>query len=259
MKSNHLIAIVGFVAVSMTPAFGEYFLDTDPIASGNQPGSIYVPRSAPGGTVNSTSEGWEQLTAGQNPDVNVGFPGNDDWEDVAFSHVGTYQGNSYFFKTANGPGDAGGPYPASASIYFGGTNPTHNYDGGELTVFTDSGQVLTGVKTVVFQLDIGEAWTYDLYAVPVLHYTLSGGGGGSVSAAYQSLYKEVANGQVYMDGKWEDLNINSRAYQFNLNGLGTIESFSISFKGVQHAQVYGAGLQQFDAAAGASILPANVP
>lgn len=254
MKPKSIIAALGFAAISATPSHAEYFLDKDPGTAGNQSGSTYVPVTAPTGSAN-ISEGWEQLTASQYPDVNAGFPGSADWDDVALSHVGTHDETSYLYKSANGVG--GGPYPASASIYFGGTSSTTNIDGGELTIATDS--ALSGVKTVVFQLDIGEAWTYDLYAVPVLHYTLVGGGGGSVNAAYQSLYKEVANGQVYMNGVWENLNINSRAYQFNLNGLGTIESFSIKFKGVQHAQVHGAGLQQFDVAAGSSLLRPNVP
>lgn len=257
MKIKSIVAIVGFVAASATHSYGEYFLDKDPGTAGNQSGSVHVPVAAPGGNTVSSSEGWEKLTATQYPAVKAGFPGSADWNTVAASHVGANSGTSYLYKTANGAG--GGPYPASRSIYFGGTSATTNLDGGELSVYTDATKVIPGLKTAVLQIDIGEAWTYDVYAAPVLYYNLAGGGSGSLAASYQTLYKEVGNGQIWMDGKWEVLNINSRAYQFNLNGIGTIESFAIVFKGVQHAQLHGIGLQQFNAAAGGPIIRPNVP
>ena len=193
MKPKSIIAILGVAALSVTSSHAEYFLDLDPVATGNQSGSKYVAVTQPTGTTVSSSEAWEKLTATQYPDVNAGFPGSADWDAVAFSHIGTNFGTSYLFKTANGSGGFGGPYPASGSIYFGGTSSTTNLDGGELTIYTDATKAISGLKTAVLQLDIGEAWTYDIYSAPVLYYSLVGGGGGSVGPAYQTLYQRVAN------------------------------------------------------------------
>lgn len=235
-----------FAAVSVGSASAEYFTDKSP-AAGAQPGSLYVPVSAPSGTTASLSEGWEELTATAYPDNDVTFPGTGTWLAALESLVGDDAGSNGLLKTANG--FAGGPYPASASIYYGGILNVANTDGGKLTVSASGAGLLSGVKTVVFQIDIGEAWTYDLYnnVAPVLTYTTSAGTF-TAPLAFQSLYKETFNGTVSMPSGTEDLNINSRAYQFDLGGeTGTITSFSISFRGVQHAQLYGAGLQQFNA------------
>lgn len=243
-----------FATVSIGSAHAEYFTDKSP-AAGAQPGSLYVPVSAPSGTTASLSEGWEELTATAYPDNDVTFPGTGTWPAALESLAGDDAGSNGLLKTANG--FAGGPYPAGSAIYYGGILSVANTDGGKLTVTASGAGLVAGVKTVVFQIDIGEAWTYDLYngVAPVLTYTTSGGTF-TAPLAYQSLYKETFNGTVSMPSGTEDLNINSRAYQFDLSDeTGTITSFSIDFRGVQHAQLYGAGLQQFNAEATGSLLP----
>lgn len=244
-----------FAAASVLPASAEYFTDKDLVTAGNQPGSLYRPVTAPAGNTASKSEAWEELTATAYPDNDVTFPGTGAWPDPLESQVGPNNGSSTLNKTANG--FAGGPYPASAAIYYGGVFSVPNTNGGEITVEAAGSAVLAAVKTVVFQIDLGEAWTYDLYsgAAPVLTYTTSSGTG-TATLAYQSLYKETFNGTVSMPSGTEDLNINSRAYQFNLSGVtGTITKIQIKFQGVQHAQLYGAAIQQFNAASSVSILP----
>jgi hypothetical protein len=64
-----------------------------------------------------------------------------------------------------------------------------------------------------------------------------------------------------MNGTYEDLYINSRAYQFDLDLVpGTVSGFTITFTGVQHAQIHGLGLQQStDVYTGTDALPADVP
>lgn len=260
MSTLHKLSVIpAFVTLLSLPLQAEYFLDADTVTPGSQPGSKFVPVTAPTGTVDKFSEGWEKLTSTQNPGVSVGFPGSGTWQAVAYSHVGLDAPLNSVVKTGNGFGGLGGPYPASASIYYGGMSSVPNLDGGELTFAASGAGVLPALKTVVFQIDIGEAWTYDLYnnVAPVLHYT-STTTSGTISASFSSLYKETANGTVTMPSGDEPLNINSRAYQFNLSGLGTITGFTITFRGVQHAQLYGAGLQQFDAAASTSLLRPNV-
>ncbi len=252
-KQPMLLTAILLSFAAIVPSNAEYFTDRYPLVAGNQPGSLFKPVTAPVGST-SRSEGWEELTAIAYPDNDVTFPGTAAWPDPLESLVGANAGLSTILKTANGTG--GGPYPASGSIYYGGMSSTINNDGGELSIATETTSVLSGVKTVVFQIDIGEAWTYDLYnnVAPVLVYT-SSTGSGTVALAYESLYKETPNGTVSMPSGTENLNINSRAYQFSLDGLGTITSFRIKFRGVQHAQLYGVGLQQFNTAASGSLLP----
>jgi hypothetical protein len=234
----------------------EYLADKDPVTAGNQPGSVYAPVTLSGTTM---SEGWEQLTSTIYPG-NGGFPGTSAWVGALGSQVGTDAGANGLGKVSNGL--AGGPYPASSSIYFGGILNIPNTNGGTLEVDASSTGFLSGTKTVVFHLDIGEAWTYDLYngTAPVMTVT-SSSGTYTVNASYASRYAKVYNGQVLMNGVYEDLYINSRAYQFDLNSVpGTVSGFTITFTGVQHAQIHGLGLQQStDVYTGTDALPAHVP
>jgi hypothetical protein len=255
MKTQHTF-LKPFLAslLLLASARAEYVVDADPSTSGNQPGSVYIPLTL-GGT--TKSEGWEKLTSTLYPG-NGGFPGWSAWVGALGSQLGPDAGSSGIAKIANGVG--GGPYPSGASIYFGGTGLLPNLFGGTLEAQASGAAVLSGVQTVVFQLDIGEAWTYDLYsaAAPVLYATTSSGTT-AVPASFASRYAKVYNGQVWMNGQYEDLYINSRAYQFDVSGLGTITSFTVRFSAVQHAQVHGAGLQQSTDIHSNDELPAHVP
>lgn len=240
----------------ISAARAEYVADADPATPGPQPGSIYSP-VAIGGT--TKSEGWEKLTSTLYPG-NGGFPGTATWLGALGSQVGPDAGDNGLGKVSNG--FAGGPYPASASIYFGGILNIPNTNGGSLKVQASGTGLLPGVKTVVFHLDIGEAWTYDLHnrTAPVATVTTATQTY-VINAEFASRYAKIYNGQVWMNGAWEDLHINSRAYQFNLNTVvGPVTGFTISFTGVQHAQVHGLGLQQSTQVnAGNDLLPTHVP
>lgn len=255
MRKQHTLLTFGFLAIALTStqSHAEYFTASDPANPGTAAGSYFKPVAAPTGTSASFSEGWEQLTKTAYSLTTYNFPGNGFWPDLE-SQTGGAAGANVLHKISNGSG--GGPYPATGSIYYGGTSSTPNTAGGALAVVASGPGVLTGVKTVVFQIDIGEAWTYDFLsgAAPVLTYTTASGST-TISATFSSHYKEVYNGQVLMEGVMENLNINSYAYQFNLGTVTGITSFSISFEGVQHAQLYGTGLQQFNAATSTNLLP----
>ncbi|MDB6080233.1 MAG: hypothetical protein JWO82_3980 [Akkermansiaceae bacterium] len=254
--STNIITKVALAALLLTSSttFAEYVTDADPVTAGNQPGSVYSPVSLTGTT---KSEGWTAMTAANYPG-NGGFPGTSAWTGPLASQVGPNAGANGLAKLANGT--AGGPYPSSGSIYHGGVLSIPNTFGGTLAAQASGTGLLSGVKTVVFQLDIGEAWTYDLYndVAPVLTYTTSAGTF-TVNASFASKYAKVYNGQVLMNGENVDLYINSRSYQFNLSGVsGTITSLSVKFNGVQHSQVYGAGLQQSTTTYTTSVLRADV-
>jgi len=64
-----------------------------------------------------------------------------------------------------------------------------------------------------------------------------------------------------MNGEYEDLYINSRAYQFDVSAVtGTITSVSVAFTGVQHAQLHGAGFEQSNEdSSTTNLLPPDAP
>ena len=185
---------------------------------------------------NTQTDGW---TSFNSTSAGFGsFPGSSPWPVPIQSNVG---GDATLMKTANGTG--GGPYPASASIYFGGFSGDVNNDGGRLAV-TDSTPI-ANLQTVVLQVEIGEAWTYDFYngVLPTLSYN---GGSQMLTADYISL-SQVYNGTVTMPTGEEPIYINTYGLQWDLSGVSeAITSFTISFNGVQHAQLYSLQLDQSD-------------
>lgn len=255
-KTTDIITKLAFAAILLTSSgHAEYVTDADLVTSGNQPGSLYKPLTLTGTT---KSEGWQKLTSALYPG-NGSYPGTASWTGALASQVGANAGASGLAKISNGTG--GGPYPSSASIYFGGYSSIANNYGGSLAVQASGTAVQSGVKTVIFHVDIGEAWTYDLYNddAPVLNVTTASGTT-QINAVHASKYAKVYNGQVLMDGNMEDLYINSRIYQFDLSLVsGTITSISVGFDGVEHCQLYGLGLQQSTTTYTSNILPAEAP
>ena len=154
-------------------------------------------------------------------------------------------------KTANGSG--GGPYPASSSIYFGGFSGDINNDGGTLQI-TDSTPV-ADLAYVAFQIEIGEAWTYDFYngLLPTLSYN---GGSQELVGILENLEQEFL-GTIMMPTGEENLYNNTYLLSWDLSSISDpITDFSISFTGVQHAQLYALQVDQSDLATSA---PAAVP
>lgn len=206
---------------------------------------------------NRQFDGWSTsaLVGSSNPGFG-GFPGSGAWPRAITSETvhGTYgNGDAGLYKVKNGAG--GGPYPAGGSIYYGGFSGDTNVDGGTLATYDTT--PIANLKTVVFQVVIGEAWTYDLWnhAAPVLKVnggTVTNGNlatsGESVAFAYSDILERQHNGTVTMPSGEEDVYINLRAYQWDLSSIvDPITSFSIEFTGVQHAQLYALQLDQSDA------------
>lgn len=185
---------------------------------------------------NTQFDGWNNLTAANNPGY-PGFPGSSPWPGAIGSNVA-------------GSGDAGlnkvsgAVYPAGAGLYFGGFSSTPNTSGGTLSV-TDT-SVVANLKTVIFQLEIAEAWTYDLYnsVLPTLSYN---GGSQNIAATFSNKLVQAFNGTVMMPSGEEDIFINLWALQWDLSSIaGPINSLDIRFTGVQHAQGYALQLDQSD-------------
>lgn len=207
-------------------------------------------------TGNTTSEGWNDLSSSAITGYGT-FPGTGAWPGPIASQIGPDAGTSGLSKTANGL--AGGPYAASGSMYFGGFSSVPNTNGGTLGVSPTV--ALAGLQTVVFQIEIGEAMTYDFYnqILPTLTYTV-GGMSTTVAASYSSLYSQVDNGTVSMPTGEETVYINAYALQWDLSSVtGEITGFSVDFTAVQHGQLYSLHLQQSDEAFASSLLPTAIP
>ena len=189
----------------------------------------------------SESNGWQALTSVVYPTTG-GFPGTTMWSPLGSSSGG----DAELRKIANGPG--GGAYAAGGSMYFGGFSSTVNSDGGILAV-ADSTPV-AGLSNIVFQIQIGEAWTYDFHngVLPVLSYATASGTFSNIAASSWILLEQYDNGTVSMPSGEETVYINTYALQWDLSWVGEpITDFDISFHGVQHAQVYALQLDQSDA------------
>jgi hypothetical protein len=134
-----------------------------------------------------------------------------------------------------------------ASLYFGGFSSEINFDGGTLAV-TDSTPV-PNLSNVVFQIQTGEASTYDFYygVLPTLSYTTSSGTAGNISATNWEFLERYDNGTMTVPTGEVTVYLNTYALQWDLSGVAEdITEFSISFTGVQHAQVYAMQLDQSD-------------
>ncbi|RYD63902.1 MAG: hypothetical protein EOP83_11015, partial [Verrucomicrobiaceae bacterium] len=185
------------------------------------------------------------------------FPGMTMWAPYKSQFfTGATQGE--LVKISNGTG--GGPYPAGASIYYGGASPESNVNGGTLGL---KGYAATGVKTVTAQISIGEAYGYSLFDTGVVGigpedlpklkvYDPSGNLLATLDATYSGVIKKAYNGSLEMppgSGLDEDVYINTYGLQWNLSAIeGDIGWYQADWTGVQHAQLWSLRLDQTDAA-----------
>lgn len=183
------------------------------------------------------------------------FPGMTMWNPFKSQFfTGATQGE--LVKISNGTG--GGPYPAGASIYYGGASPDSNVNGGTLGL---KGHAAAGVKTVTAQISIGEAYGYSLFDsgaaglgpedLPKLKvYDPSGVLLATLDATYSGIIKKAYNGSLDMppgSGVDEDIYINTFGLQWNLSTIdGTIGWYQADWTGVQHAQLWSLRLDQTD-------------
>lgn len=208
-------------------------------------------------------DGWQNLTLSGGYS-GAGFPGMAPWPTTGAWSTYTYNpgsgsvtvgaigsdmagsGDALLYKISNGTG--GGPYPAGASIYFGGTSGDANVNGGTLGIVDTT--PLAGLRTLAFQVEIGEAFGYDFYnhTLPTLTYTTELGTF-ELEATYSDLISQIYSGDIMMPTGYEDIYKNTWGVQFDLSGVEeSILSYTLSFTGVQHAQLYSMQLDQSTAA-----------
>jgi len=179
-------------------------------------------------------DGWEDITISNYPTY-PGFPGSGVWTDP----IGSNTGGS---ADANLNKVSGAAFPAGDGLYFGGFSSVVNNPTGAVMSVADTSPV-SGLKNVVFQIQIGEAWTYDFYndVLPTLSYN---GGAQNLVPTGNFLLEAFFNGTVEMNGEDEDLFINTYLLQWDLSSAGAITDFTIRFNAVQHSQVYSMRLDQ---------------
>lgn len=197
----------------------------------------------PGNTAHSS---WTSLTVSQYSGY-PGFPGTGAWSNPMSAQAG--DADAVLNKVSNGTG--GGPYPGGGSIYYGGFSGDVNNNGGTLAVIDAA--PIAGLRQVSFQIQIGEAWTYDFWnrALPTLSYN---GGSQSLAATSSILLQQYYNGTVPMPTGDEDVFINTYLLNWDLSGIAEpITSFAITFTGVQHAQLYKLRVDESDTVATAAV------
>jgi hypothetical protein len=160
------------------------------------------------------------------------FPGNQPWPAPIRANQGST--NSTLNRVAGSP-TGGGPFLASESIYFGNFAQVPNALGGTLRLSNSLG--ITNLKTLLFQVQIGEATGYDFFepsGFPKLTLNEI-----TYNATYTNLVNRFQNGVFPSPetGFDEPVYVNTWAYQFNLTNNG-FPSYHIDFSGVTHSQVY---------------------
>lgn len=204
------------------------------------------------GGVNSYN-GWQSITQARFPGYG-GFPGGSTWPSPIGSNA-PGSGDAHLERLNGGGG--GGPFPAGEAIYFGSFLQIPNQLGGTLRV-ADSRPV-SGVKTVVFQIQIGEAVGHDFVdttGAPVLK--VNGQAAARASRAPVLIDR-------YQDGFFfspeteqeEPVYVNTWGFQWDVSSLGTITSLQVDFSAVTHAQIYALRLDQSSAPHASSVFGAS--
>ncbi len=204
---------------------------------------------------NSSFDGWENM----NSSTFIGFgsfPGGSAWPGPADSNAaGSGDAGLYRLAGEDTPSPLkGGPFFASESLYFGSYSQVANSRGGTLRI-SDATPV-AGVRTIVFQIQIGGADGYDFHlpsGVPVLK--LNGSSEGMAPAA-TAVLNRYQNGTFFSSEteQEEPVFVNTWGFEWHLPE-GEVASFAIDFSAVTHAQIYRMQLDQSSTVTSAVFLP----
>ena len=160
------------------------------------------------------------------------FPGNTPWPAPIRATQGST--NSTLNRVAGSP-TGGGPFLASESIYFGNFSQVPNTLGGTLRLSNSIS--LTNIKTLVLQIQIGEATGYDFFS-PTGFPKLSLNGITNF-ASFTNLVNKFQNGTFPSPetGLEEPVYVNTWAYQWKITNA-SVSNYFVDFSAVTHAQVY---------------------
>lgn len=179
------------------------------------------------------------------------FPGTQPWPDPIEANEGLP------IPTLNriaGSPTGGGPFLATESIYFGNFAQVPNALGGTLRILDEL--PLINFKTLVFQIQIGEATGFDFYQ-PTGFPKLSLNGSTGINATYTNLVNRYQNGVFPSPetGKDEPVYVNTWAYQWNIETPLSFDNYNIDFSAVTHAQVYALRLDSTTVLQNTPVIP----
>jgi hypothetical protein len=162
------------------------------------------------------------------------FPGNQPWPAPI---VATEGASTASLNRIAGSPTGGGPFLASESIYFGNFQQVPNALGGTLRILDSD--PLFNLRTIVFQIQIGEATGFDFFQ-PAGFPKLAFNSGVGVNATFTNLVNRFQNGVFPSPetGQDEPVYVNTWAYQWNFGSGNSFETLNIDFSAVTHAQVY---------------------
>jgi hypothetical protein len=192
---------------------------------------------------------WSNLTASNYSGYGT-FPGNSPWPAPILATDGS---TSASLNRIAGSPTGGGPYLGNASIYFGNFAQIPNALGGTLQVSNNS--PLSNLRTLVFQLQIGEATGFDFHQ-PTGFPLLSINGEAGQTALFTNLVTRFQNGTFPSPetGQDEPVWINTWAYQWNLTD-SPVSSYALNFSAVTHAQVYALRVDGTSVLQSAAVVP----
>jgi hypothetical protein len=210
--------------------FVSSFLFATAIFFGHAPAQIVDVNFSGGGTTSYSA--WSNLTS-SNYSGYGSFPGSSPWPAPILATAGS---TSASLNRIAGSPTGGGPFLSSSSIYFGNFAQIPNALGGTLRISNSS--PLSNLRTLVFQLQIGEATGFDFFE-PTGFPLLSINGGASQAAVFTNLVTRFQSGTFPSPetGQDEPVWVNTWAYQWNLTD-SPVSSYALNFSPVTHAQVY---------------------
>jgi len=193
-----------------------------------------------GGT--TSYDGWNDLSRYSYTGFPT-FPGTSNWPRPIDS-IAPASGDAEMTRLTIAADGTGGPYPAEESLYFFSFQQVPNALGGTLRV--EDRTPVGGVKTVVFQIEIGEADGYDFRSpngAPVLKINGTVTGRTSMTPVLLNSYQ---NGTFFSPEteQEEPVFVNTWGFQWDVSDLSTINSIQIDFSAVTHAQIYSMRLDQ---------------
>ena len=204
------------------------------------------------GVGSSGSDAWVNVNSA-NFSGYGGFPGSSAWPAPIGSN-GLDSGDAVLNRVAGSP-TGGGPFLSSSSIYFGNFSQIPNALGGTLRV-TDS-TPLADLKTLVFQIQIGEATGYDFTSPSGAPSLKINGGSSVVTPLFAGILSRYQSGTFFSPATElnEPVYVNTRGYQWDVSSLGAVTTFSIDFSGVTHSQIYGLQLDQSSSVFSSAVIP----
>lgn len=198
-------------------------------------------------------DAWKNLTSA-NFSGYGSFPGSSPWPSPIGSN--TDGSGDAVLNRVSGVGGAG-PFLSSSSIYFGSFAQIPNALGGTLRISDSS--PLAGLRTVLLQIQIGEAVGYDFRqpsGYPVLKIN---GTTNVIAPSFPRYLLGHFQSGVFPSPETnqdEPVYVNTWIFQWNLAEGVNVSSLEIDFSCVTHAQVYELQLDQAAAAFTTQIVPA---